>query len=251
MSDRLNKLKNSFKAKELKPVKHYSKKVSWLVLSLTILLLSILTVVGTILINQAFSDTEGFKNFVEENYLLSVFTIIIICALQVVVALVPGEVVEVASGYAFGPIEGTLYCLVGMLIGSITVIVLTRVFGRRFIESICPREKIDSISWISNGKKLHFIVALLFFIPGTPKDLITYFVGLTKMSIPAYIVITSLARLPSIIISALSGNALGENDFKNAVIFFTISAITGILGYIIYSFISKKQNNTKKNKTKK
>ncbi len=240
MADKSTKLKEILKNKELTPTKHYSKKTSWLVIILAVILFSILTVVGTVIINRNFTDAEGFKKLVEENYFLSVLVMIVICALQVVVALIPGELVEIASGYAFGAFLGTLYCLVGILIGSITVIILTRTLGRRFIESICPREKIDSISWINNQKKLHFLTALLFFIPGTPKDLITYAVGLTKMSIPAYILISSLARLPSIVISTLSGGALSESNFASAVIFISISAVTGVVGYLIYSLISKR-----------
>ncbi|MBR2387270.1 MAG: TVP38/TMEM64 family protein [Clostridia bacterium] len=238
MSDKkTNKL---FQSKELKPTKTYSKKISWTVIILALILLLILTAVGTVLINRNFTNADDFKKLVEENYLLSVLIMMAVCAIQVMVALIPGELVEIASGYAFGAFWGTVYCLAGILIGSITVILFTRLLGRRFIESICPREKIDSISWINEPRKLHFLTALLFFIPGTPKDLITYAVGLTKMSIPTYILISSLARLPSIIISTLSGGALGESKFGTAIIFISISAITGVVGYLIYSFISKR-----------
>ncbi len=238
MSDK--KLKKIFESKELKPTKHYSKKVSFTVIILSLVLLLILTAVGTILINRNFTNADDFKRLVDENYLLSVLIMIVICAIQVVVALIPGELVEIASGYAFGAFLGTLYCLIGILIGSVTVIILTRTLGRRFIESICPREKIDSISWINIPGKLYFLTALLFFIPGTPKDLITYAVGLTKMSIPAYVLISSLARLPSIFISTLSGGALGESNFRRAIIFVSISAVTGIVGYALYALISKR-----------
>lgn len=243
MADKSKKIKELLKNKELKPTNHYSKKTSIIVIVLTVILLSILTVIGTLIINRSFSDVNGFKKIVEENYFLSVIFMIVICAIQVMVALIPGELVEVASGYAFGAFFGTLYCLIGILIGSITVIFLTRTFGRRFVESICSREKIDSISWINNQKKLHLLTALLFLIPGTPKDLITYAVGLTKMSIPAYILITSFARLPSIVISTLSGGALGENNFSGAIIFISISVATGIVGYFLYPLISKARKN--------
>lgn len=239
MSDRSKKIKKLLETKELPPTKHYSKKISCFVIILAVILLSILTVIGTLIINRAFRDSDGFNKLVEENYLISVIVIITVCALQVLVALIPGELVEIASGYAFGAFLGTLYCLIGVLIGSVTVILLTRKLGRRFIESICPREKIDSVSWINTPKKLYFLTALLFFIPGTPKDLITYAVGLTKMSIPAYILITSLARLPSIVISTLSGGAIGENNFSSAIVFVSISAVTGIIGYSVYSLVSK------------
>ena len=247
MSKNKEKIKKIFANKELEETKHYSKKVSILVIVLVLVLSSILAVVGSLIIKHEFSDTSSFSRLVEENYLLSVVVMILICALQVMVALIPGELVEIASGYAFGAWLGALYCLLGILLGSCIVILLTRKFGRRFIESLCPREKIDSISWIRDNKKFNLVVSLVFFIPGTPKDLITYAIGLTKISIPTYVIITSIARLPSILISTLSGGALGNSNLKNAMIFLIISASTGIAGYLIYYVISKK--SSKRNKS--
>ena len=242
MSKIKDKTKKLFADKQLKEAKRHSKKASWLVIILSIVLSIILAVVGSIFIKYEFNDSGDFLALVERNYFLSVIIMILVCALQVVVALIPGEVVEIASGYAFGAWEGALYCLIGIMLGSCTVIFLTRRLGRQFIESICPREKIDSISWINDKKKFRPLVALLFFIPGTPKDLITYAIGLTKLSIPSYLLLTSVARFPSILISTLSGNALGNSNIKNAVTFFIISAVSGILGYLIYYIVSSKRS---------
>ena len=244
MSKKTQKIREVFEPKELGETKHYSKKTSLLVIILTLVLSAILTVVGTVIIQNEFTASGSFASLVESNYIMSVITIIVVCALQVMIALIPGELVEIASGYAFGAFWGAVYCLTGILLGSCIVIWLTRKLGRRFIESLCPREKIESISFVKDKKKLNLVVALVFFIPGTPKDLITYAVALTGMKIPAYILITSVARLPSILISTLSGDALGESNLKNAIIFFIISAVTGIAGYLIYHFIIKKRKKS-------
>ena len=171
MSKNKEKIKRIFASKELKETKHYSKKESILVIVLVLVLSSILAVVGSLIIKHEFSDTNSFSRLVEENYLLSVVVMILICALQVMVALIPGELVEIASGYAFGAWLGALYCLLGILLGSCIVILLTRKFGRRFIESLCPREKIDSISWIRDNKKFNLVVSLVFSFPEHQKIL--------------------------------------------------------------------------------
>ena len=240
------KIKKIFKSKELKETKHYSKKTSIFALIIMAVLLIILTTVGIFFIKYEFTETNSFENLVNENYFLSVIVMIIICALQVMVALVPSEAVEIASGYAFGPWLGALYCLIGILIGSCIVIALTRKFGRRFVESLYPREKIDALPILRSEKKLNALVALIFFIPGTPKDLVTYVIGLTKMSIPTYVALTSLSRLPSIVISTISGGALENDNYHKAILFFIISCVTGAIGYLIYLIISK--NDNKKDK---
>lgn len=240
------KAKELFRDKELTEVKHYSKKVSAIVLTAFSVLSCVLAVIGVIFLKANFSDTDAFKAFVDENYILSVFLLIFICAVQVIVALVPGELVEIASGYAFGAVPGALICLTGITLGSVIVLMITRKFGRRFVESLYPREKLDSLPIINDPKKRNAFTALLFLIPGTPKDLITYVVGLTEMSIPTYILIATAARLPSIIMSTIGGHALGSDKFTFALIAFIVSGVISLSGYLVYTFVIQRKKNSDK-----
>ena len=86
---------------------------------------------------------------------------------------------------------------------------------------------------------------LLFFIPGTPKDLLTYCVALTKIDFVSFITITMIARMPSILSSTLSGDALSSGNYVFAGIIIGISAIVAVVGMIIYSK-KKKSLDTKK-----
>ena len=80
---------------------------------------------------------------------------------QVVVAIIPGEPLELAAGYVFGAVEGTLLCLGGILAGSVIVFGLVRAFGRRLVEVFFPAEKIDSLKLMQNPKRLFIIMAIL------------------------------------------------------------------------------------------
>ena len=72
-----------------------------------------------------------------------------------------------------------------------------------------PQEKIDKLRFLRDQKRLTRIAFLLFLIPGTPKDIMTYCVGLTNMKLSTWMVICTLARIPSILTSTLGGDALG------------------------------------------
>ncbi|MBO5415814.1 MAG: TVP38/TMEM64 family protein [Clostridia bacterium] len=232
--------KKLFKDKELGETKHYSKKVSAIVLSTFSVLSCILAIWGFIWLKTNFSDTDAFKAFVEKNYFLSAIALILICALQVIIALIPGELIEIAAGYAFGAIPGALICLTGITLGSVCVLLLARKFGRGFVESLYPREKIDSLPILRDPKKRNIFTILLFLIPGTPKDLVTYIIGITEMSIPLYLIIATFARIPSIIMSTIGGDALGDNKFVYALVAFIISGVVSLIGYLVYLRISKK-----------
>jgi uncharacterized membrane protein YdjX (TVP38/TMEM64 family) len=230
------------KTKKQKETKHYSKKVSAIALTSFSALSCVLAVLGVIFIKTNFTDVDVFRAFVEKNYILSALSLILICTLQVIIALIPGELVEIAAGYAFGAFFGTLYALIGITLGSVIVILLSRKLGRAFVESLYPREKIDALPILNNPKKRNALVCLLFLIPGTPKDLITYVIGITDMSIPLYLMLATFARIPSILMSTIGGNALGSNRFIFAFIAFAVSGVISLVGYLIYNKITNKRH---------
>ncbi|MBE6707042.1 MAG: TVP38/TMEM64 family protein [Ruminococcaceae bacterium] len=238
--ERRQKLKSFFEDKPLKETKHYSKKSAATLLSIISVVVCIVTVACVIFLRTYFSDTDVIKEWISQNYLLGFVCMVLLCALQVVIALVPGELLEIAAGYAFGYWVGTLVCVIGIMIGSIIAILLSRKFGRRLVESLYPREKIDSLPILNDPKKRNVMTFLLFLIPGTPKDFFTYVIGMTEMSIPAYIALTMFSRLPSIIMSTLGGSALGNNSLKTAAIIFIIAGIVSCIGYFIYHKIQER-----------
>ena len=135
---------------------------------------------------------------------------------------------------------GALLCLVGTMIGSVLVILLVRKLGRRFVESLYLREKIDALPILRERKKRNVLTAILFLIPGTPKDLFTYVIGLTDMSITLYVLITAISRFPSIIMSTFGGNALGDDKLIKAIIIFIVTGVISLCGYFLYLYIQKR-----------
>ena len=169
------------------------------------------------------------------------FILMGIMALQVVVAMIPGEIIEIGAGYAFGAVEGTLLCLAGAAVGSAIIFLLTRCFGVKLVEAFVSREKLSQIKFLQNEKKLNLVIFIAFFIPGTPKDLLTYFIGLTPMKLRTFLLISSVARIPSVITSTIGGHALGMQDYTFAILVFVITAAISGLGLLLYNRIMKKR----------
>ena len=91
------------------------------------------------------------------------------------------------------------------------------------------------------SKKRDAIVFLIFFLPGTPKDLITYFAGLTDIKPWHFFILASVARLPSVVTSTIGGGALGTEEYLSAIIVFAVTFIISVTGWLIYSIIQKKK----------
>lgn len=189
---------------------------------------------------QFVREPERFRAWVDDRGAAAPILFIGMVALQVIVAVIPGEPLEIAAGYAFGALEGTLLCLAGTFIGGMIVFLLVRRFGTRAIEIFIPLENLRSLRFLQKSeRRLHFWVFLIFFLPGTPKDLMCYFVGLTKLPLKSWIVISLVARLPSLVTSTVGGNALGTERYLFAVIVFGATLLISALGVVIYRKIAQ------------
>lgn len=248
MGNRREKAKKMLSDKQFEETKHYSKKYAATVLSIISIVLVILTIVGGILLYEYIDDLEAYA---KEHMVIGSVIFSFVCAFQVVIAFIPGEVVEVAAGVLFGPWWGTLFCLVAETAGSVIVILLVRKFGRRLVESLYPREKIDALPILKDRKKRNTFIFLLFAIPGTPKDFLTYIIGLTKVSIPMYILLTFFARIPSIITSTFAGASISDGRLVQAAVIMAVTAVISGVGYLIYQAIQKKNSVNKDTAGKK
>ena len=188
------------------------------------------------------SEPEQFRLWVEERGWWGRLAFVGMVLLQVLVAVIPGEPLEIAAGYAFGFLEGTLLCLVGMTIGGALVFGFVRRFGVRALEVFFSREKIENIKFLQNNRRVYLIVIAAFLLPGTPKDLLSYAAGLTKIRFQHWLWITSLCRLPSLVTSTLGGNALGTERWVQAALIFAVTVLLSFLGLWAYRRFVERKN---------
>lgn len=196
---------------------------------------------------QTVNEPDRFRDFVSDNIFWGILAFLLIQAFQVFFALIPGEPIEIFAGYAFGSIFGLALCTVGITFAAAAIFWLTRRFGKKFTYILVAEEKLQNLKFLQNEKRMELLLFILYFIPGTPKDLITYFVGLTKINFWKFIFISSIARIPSIITSTLAGATLQRENYLLSAIIFGVTGLVSIVGIIIYNKIGKFRNK-KKNK---
>ncbi|MBQ9150750.1 MAG: TVP38/TMEM64 family protein [Clostridia bacterium] len=101
-----------------------------------------LTALGIWFMREYLTDPAFVREKIGEHYILGAVAMVLISAVQVIVALIPGEFVEIAAGYCFGSWIGSLLCLGGIVLGSCTTILLVRYFGSRFVYAFYPKERL-------------------------------------------------------------------------------------------------------------
>ena len=218
------------------------KRLLPLLLVLSRILMGLVTWRGGKPLVQFAKDPNGFRAWVDTHGIWGRVLYVGMVIFQVLVALIPGEPLEIAGGYAFGAWEGTLLCLLGATMGSTLVFLVVRRWGVRVLELYFPREKIESLKFMQNTPKVRVVAFLLMFIPGTPKDLISYCMGLTKIRLSEWIILSTVARIPSIVTSTVGGDALGGQDYRFAILVFTITLAISLLGGLIYSVYTKRHS---------
>lgn len=159
---------------------------------------------------------------------------------QVIVALIPGEPIEVIAGLLYGTVGGYIICTIGMLIGTVIIYYTVKLLGYSFINRMVGEQKLSKYKFLQNEKRLEMITFLLFFIPGTPKDLLTYFMPFTKIKPSTFFTIVVVARLPSIISSTFAGASIGDGKWLQTVIIFCVIGFLGIIGIIYNEKFMKK-----------
>ena len=185
---------------------------------------------------------EDFRDYVRSFGALAPAVMLGLQILQVFIALIPGELVESAAGFILGPWLGTLVCYLGIALASALILTLTRRYGVKLVEVFISREKINELRFLSTEQKRNALIFLLFFIPGTPKDLLTYFVGLTDIKLGTFLLLSMVARIPSVLTSTFGGHLLGEERYIGAVILYGVTGLLSLLGLMGYNrYLKKKQ----------
>lgn len=184
---------------------------------------------------------EDFRAWVDSAGIWGRILFVGMVVLQVLVAFIPGEPIELAAGYAFGFWEGSLLTLTGFLAGSWLVFALVRKFGVKLVEVFFSRNKLDEIKFLQNPKKTKVITFLLMLIPGTPKDMLSYFAGLTKLTTREFLLIVTVGRLPSLLTSTVTGAAAGEKNYLLSGISLAVTLLLTVLGVLYYRRLCKQE----------
>jgi uncharacterized membrane protein YdjX (TVP38/TMEM64 family) len=153
-------------------------------------------------------------------------------ALQVVIAPIPGEVTGFLGGFLYGPWLGTVLSTVGLTLGSTFAFLMTRWLGRPFVERFVDRKSMERFDFLLHHRGV-FLVFLIFLIPGFPKDIFCYILGLGHLSVLEFTLIATAGRFFGTVLLTLGGHYLRLHEYGHL---FTLAgfAIIGVFLSILF-----------------
>lgn len=214
---------------------------TWALVFAVLIMVLLSWLVGRPLLQFA-SEPEKFRAWVDSNGLWGRLAYMGMVIVQVIIALIPGEPFEIAAGYAFGAVEGTVLCLIASTLGSLLVFGLVRRFGMRLVQVFFSKEKLQTLRFLRASPRRDYLYLLIFMIPGTPKDLLCYFAGLTDVRFPVWLIICSLGRIPAIVTSTVGGSALSAKNYWTALAVFAGTFALSGCGLLVYNAICRRHN---------
>lgn len=222
--------------------KQNAKKKNNKILRYILTAIGILVLVAVIIwlfpIMKNIATEEGRLQFKNEMDNMGIFSAVVLFAMQfaqIFLVILPGEPMEILAGMCYGTFWGTVFIFASVFIISTFIVLLVKLLGTKFVYGIWDKHKIKRIKnnkAFKNKKRIEIIMTILFLIPGTPKDLLTYIGALLPIDPKRFIFISTFARFPSVISSTMAGANIVKGDFTSMIWIYVITfAITGILIY--------------------
>jgi len=166
--------------------------------------------------------------------------------LQVVAAPIPGELTGVVGGYVYGDTIGFILSSIGLTIGSWVAFELASILGRPFVERFVNQEVLHKFDFLTTNTGT-LICFFLFLIPGFPKDYLCFLLGLSRMRLRTFLVVSIIGRMPGTYMLTIQGAKFREQDYLQFAIVTVTSAVILLFAYIyrekIFSWLKHRHEN--------
>lgn len=223
-----------------------TKKLDILKFILFILFFVAIIASGIILAPQL----NKFKNIYEVRKIIdsyeswSFLVYILLQIFQVVIFVIPGDIINITGGYIFGFLKGAILSIIGVWTGTIIAFYIARFLGYGFISKFIKPEKIEKINKILNSNAGAFSLFIFCNIPFVPKDILMYAAGLTPIKAKRILTIYCLSRIPGILI----WTSVGANVYSKNLLGLIITLL--ILALFLFFIVMVKKHIEKKKKIK-
>jgi len=154
--------------------------------------------------------------------------------LQILLAPMPGEATGILGGYLFGVWTGFWYSTVGLALGSWIAFAI----GRLFADLVGARLR-DTRVYKQFDRLVHrndFVWPFIFYLlPGFPKDVLSYILGMSRMPLPVFLFISAVGRMPGTLLLSLNGAKVYERNFAELGLLLLFCAVIFVPCYLLRS----------------
>jgi uncharacterized membrane protein YdjX (TVP38/TMEM64 family) len=175
-----------------------------------------------------YSSSDKLSKFLQSLGPYSPAVFVLLQVLQVVAAPFPGELTGVAGGFVYGKTFGFVLSAVGLSLGSWVAFELASILGRPFVERFVKREVLERFNFLTTNTGVA-ICFVLFLFPGFPKDYLCYVLGLSRMRLSTFLLVSIVGRIPGTYLLTVQGATIRNEQYSMFIIITVVSiAILGV-----------------------
>lgn len=181
---------------------------------------------------DSFKEADRLRGLLASYGSINILVFIFFQIMQVIIAAIPGELVQLAGGYVYGTFFGTIYSTLGILLGSVITFYISRILGLNIVKAFVSPKNLQEFALLINSPKSEVVLFLLFLIPGIPKDALVYIAGLTPIKLIKFLIISAIARFPGILASSFVGAHIQGRIYISVIAVLTIVCILLLIGFL-------------------
>jgi len=180
---------------------------------------------------EFYANNEAIAEYIKDFGPYGPVVFIAIQALQVVAAPFPGEATGFLGGYLFGTLPGLIYSMIGLTIGSCLGFTLGRCLGLPFVLRLMKPETYHKFDFLTRARG-ELMVFLLFLIPGFPKDILCYILGVSPLPFGMFFLLSTVGRIPGTWLLSIQGTQVRGHQYVSLFVLLSLVAVTLLVLYL-------------------
>ncbi len=227
------------------PVMSWSRKKRIIIVSASaagyLVFVALLAVIYWEELSAYLSDPALFRSWISSFGIIGKLVYVLLTSVQVALAIIHDGPIQIAGGYAFGTAWGVALFIAGVEIGSLIAFLLSRRFGRMAINLFYSERKYEKFFADIEGNNLYILAFLLYLIPGTPKDMLTYCFGTTKVKLHYFLMIIGVARLPAVLLTVMIAQNIVNSNILMILSIISLFALLYFIGMWVRKYLKKRK----------
>ena len=177
-----------------------------------------------------FGAVDKIESFLNNNRNNAAWIYLILQIAQLVICVLPGQAVQFAGGYMFNLGLGIVLTMGGCAVGTVIAFYISRLLGKDAMYLFFNKEQFDSYIDKLNSKRAFMLLFIIYLIPGIPKDMFAYAIGVSNMRFIPFFIISLIGRAPAMICSLVVGNMVATGSYTGALIISLIVLVLTVIG---------------------
>jgi len=173
---------------------------------------------------EFYANRKAIARYIKDAGPYGPIVFIMLQALQVVAAPIPGEATGILGGYLFGTLPGLIYSTIGLTLGSCAGFGLGRWLGLPFVRRFVRQETYHKFDFLTRAKG-ELVIFLLFLIPGFPKDILCFLLGASPIPFGTFFLVSTVGRIPGTWLLSIQGTQVRGHQYVSLFILLSVLAV--------------------------